>query len=271
MPASSAQSTSSAGQKNDGYDNGTHTAPAAAASAFLGSMLFTRCVSGTRVVPRGQAKSVGGVNFVGYGASVSDYPHDYLTAACAVGLSPGELDEFLLRLDKALRKAKEDKAFRKAKEDNAGASDNAQPAKVEGGNGSSSGKSLSKAKGDNADASDKTLRGAMGGKTFATNEEDPAAAELREGLTEEEAPVVTIANGLVKEKASNAEVRTAAAAGHHAAQEDTPCVVQKRVVQVAADSDRFGGLSASGVSGQATPEGSEAVGLEEDEDWDGVD
>lgn len=69
-------------------------------------MLFTRCVSGTRVVPRGQLKSVGGVGFTGYGASVTDYPHDYLTAACAIGLSVAELDEFVVRLDKTLRKAK---------------------------------------------------------------------------------------------------------------------------------------------------------------------
>lgn len=73
-------------------------------------MLFTRCVSGTRVVPRGQHKSVGGVGFTGYGASVTGYPHDYLTAACAVGLSVAELDEFLLRLDKTLRKAKGERA-----------------------------------------------------------------------------------------------------------------------------------------------------------------
>lgn len=49
---------------------------------------------------------MGGVGFAGYGASVAGYPHDYLTAACAVGLSAAELDEFLLRLDKTLRKAK---------------------------------------------------------------------------------------------------------------------------------------------------------------------
>lgn len=90
------------------------SSPAAATGvpspAFLGSMLFTRCVSGTRVVPRGQLKSVGGVDFAGYGASVAGYPHDYLTAACALGLSPGELEEFSHRLDKALRKAREERA-----------------------------------------------------------------------------------------------------------------------------------------------------------------
>lgn len=46
---------------------------------------------------------------MGYGASINDYPHDYLTAACAVGLSATELDEFLLRLDKAIRKVKGDR------------------------------------------------------------------------------------------------------------------------------------------------------------------
>lgn len=69
-------------------------------------MLFTRCVSGTRVVARGQRKSVAGVEFEGYGASVKGYPHDYLTAACALGLSSAELDEFLVRLDKTIRKVK---------------------------------------------------------------------------------------------------------------------------------------------------------------------
>lgn len=112
-PPPAAQQSSAAG-KTDGSqkNNGAAASPAAGApaSAFLGSMLFTRCVSGTRVVPRGQHKSVGGVDFTGYGASVTDYPHDYLTAACAVGLSSAELDEFLLRLDKALRKAKGERA-----------------------------------------------------------------------------------------------------------------------------------------------------------------
>lgn len=74
--------------------------------AFLGSMLFTRCVSGTRVVPRGQKKTVAGVDFTGYGASVDGYPHDYMTAACALGLSEAELDEFVVRLEKTMRKAR---------------------------------------------------------------------------------------------------------------------------------------------------------------------
>lgn len=111
-PTHSPQSTAAGGKFGPHHTDGgaASSAGGAPASAFLGSMLFTRCVSGTRVVPRGQRKSVGGVGFTGYGASVAGYRHDYLTAACAVGLSATELDEFLLRLDKTLRKAKGEKA-----------------------------------------------------------------------------------------------------------------------------------------------------------------
>lgn len=111
-PCLSAQSTAARDKVTPQNTNGGAASSAAVvpAPAFLGSMLFTRCVSGTRVVPHGQHKSVGGVDFTGYGASVTGYPHDYLTAACAVGLSVAELDEFLLRLDKTIRKAKGEKA-----------------------------------------------------------------------------------------------------------------------------------------------------------------
>ena len=44
-------------------------------------MLFSRCVSGTRVVPRFVTKNMGGQVFCGY------YPHAYMTAACAIGVS----------------------------------------------------------------------------------------------------------------------------------------------------------------------------------------
>jgi len=73
----------------------------------FGAMLFSRCVSGTRVVPRGVTKTMGQQElFVGFGSSVDDYPHAYLTAACAIGVSPAEIDEFLLRLDKTLNEFK---------------------------------------------------------------------------------------------------------------------------------------------------------------------
>ena len=60
-----------------------------------------RCISGTRVVPRGKVQSVAGLSFVGYGAHHADYPHVYLTAAAAIGTTREEVDEFAARLSKA--------------------------------------------------------------------------------------------------------------------------------------------------------------------------
>ena len=67
--------------------------------AFLGSMLFKRCVSGTRVVPRGAAATVAGHAFVGYGAHTDAYPHDYLTFAAALGTTRADVDAFVGRLE----------------------------------------------------------------------------------------------------------------------------------------------------------------------------
>ena len=54
---------------------------------FLGSMLFTRCVSGTRVITGRDSKSIGPFEFQGYGAHTNEYPVPYLTAACAIGVT----------------------------------------------------------------------------------------------------------------------------------------------------------------------------------------
>lgn len=67
--------------------------------AFLGSMLFKRCVSGTRVVPRGATATVAGRAFVGYGAHADAYPHDYLTFAAALGTTRADVDAFVGRLE----------------------------------------------------------------------------------------------------------------------------------------------------------------------------
>jgi O-phospho-L-seryl-tRNASec:L-selenocysteinyl-tRNA synthase len=75
----------------------------------LGAMLFSRCVSGTRVIPRGQIKSMGGEALVGFGSSVEGYNHAYMTAACAIGVSRVEVTEFFLRLDKTLTEFKSKK------------------------------------------------------------------------------------------------------------------------------------------------------------------
>ena len=78
----------------------------------LGAMLFSRCVSGTRVVPRFATKKMGGQEFCGFGSSIDEYPHAYMTAACAIGLSKAELDEFFVRLDKTFRDFKKKRAKR---------------------------------------------------------------------------------------------------------------------------------------------------------------
>ncbi|KAL7533818.1 hypothetical protein ACHAWF_004631 [Thalassiosira exigua] len=67
----------------------------------FGSMLFTRCISGTRIVPRNETKTISGHTFQGFGSSHNHYPHAYMTAACAVGMGEGEMNEFFLRLEKS--------------------------------------------------------------------------------------------------------------------------------------------------------------------------
>ena len=74
---------------------------------YLGSMLFTRCVSGTRVVRRGEVKKVCGLEFQGFGSSLDDYPHTYMTAAAAIGGSREEIDRFIDVLGKTLISFKE--------------------------------------------------------------------------------------------------------------------------------------------------------------------
>lgn len=83
----------------------------------FGSMLFTRCISGTRVVPPGQTKNISGHTFLGFGSSNDEYPHAYMTAACAVGMGEEEMVEFFRRLEKSWRdyRSKREKERRKEK------------------------------------------------------------------------------------------------------------------------------------------------------------
>jgi O-phosphoseryl-tRNA(Sec) selenium transferase len=96
--------------------------------SLFGSMLFTRCVSGTRVVSKdsgggggGGIKVIEGQEFRGFGSSTDEYPHSYLTAACAIGLTRDEMNEFFTRLDRCFkdfwtRREKELKKQRKKKQ-----------------------------------------------------------------------------------------------------------------------------------------------------------
>ena len=68
---------------------------------YLGSMLFSRCVSGTRVISKGVQQKVAGIDFMGYGSHHDNYPHSYLTCAAALGTKEREVDIFVARLEKA--------------------------------------------------------------------------------------------------------------------------------------------------------------------------
>lgn len=74
--------------------------------SYFGAMLFNRCVSGTRVVPRGETKLMSGQEFKGFGSSTDHFPHAYMTAACAIGVTKSETDEFFVRLDKTMKEFK---------------------------------------------------------------------------------------------------------------------------------------------------------------------
>lgn len=70
---------------------------------FLGSMLFQRHVSGTRVIARSKTATIEGIVFSGYGAHYNSYPHDYLTMAAAIGTNRQDVDEFICRLRLCLK------------------------------------------------------------------------------------------------------------------------------------------------------------------------
>eukprot|EP00042_Codosiga_hollandica_P050803 m.615138 g.615138 ORF g.615138 m.615138 type:complete len:207 (-) comp58160_c0_seq5:32-652(-) len=81
---------------------GTQTSPKDI--SFLGSILFTKCISGTRViVSSGETTQVAGVPFRSYGAHIDHYPVPYLTAAAAIGMTQHDVDVFIDRLGKAFK------------------------------------------------------------------------------------------------------------------------------------------------------------------------
>lgn len=70
----------------------------------LGSMLFLRGVSGTRVITTTDSKTIAGYTFQGWGSHSINYPVAYLTAAGSIGMTHGDVDLFVQRLDKCLHK-----------------------------------------------------------------------------------------------------------------------------------------------------------------------
>ena len=88
--------------KRENEDDGDYTKSVAREISSFGAILFSRCVSGTRVIPRAHTTTIGDYKFEGFGSSTSNFPHAYMTAACAIGVSAAEITEFYVRLDKAL-------------------------------------------------------------------------------------------------------------------------------------------------------------------------
>ncbi|XP_040274954.1 O-phosphoseryl-tRNA(Sec) selenium transferase [Bufo bufo] len=80
----------------------------------LGSMLFTRQVSGARVVPLGTSQTVSGYVFKGFMSHSNDYPCAYLNAASAIGIKKQDIDLFIKRLDKCLKQCRKEKAVEDA-------------------------------------------------------------------------------------------------------------------------------------------------------------
>ncbi|CAL4124064.1 unnamed protein product, partial [Meganyctiphanes norvegica] len=70
----------------------------------LGSMLFLRGVSGTRVIATDEEKTIAGHKFIGWGSHSSNYSHPYLTAAASIGMTSNDVDLFIQRLEKCLNK-----------------------------------------------------------------------------------------------------------------------------------------------------------------------
>ncbi|KAA0195766.1 hypothetical protein HAZT_HAZT006135, partial [Hyalella azteca] len=76
------------------------TAPKSATA--LGAMLFTRGVSGARVVTPGKSSSIGKTHFVGWGSHHKSYPVSYLTASASIGMTRSDVIGFIACLDRCL-------------------------------------------------------------------------------------------------------------------------------------------------------------------------
>uniref|UniRef100_A0A674CNY1 O-phosphoseryl-tRNA(Sec) selenium transferase n=1 Tax=Salmo trutta TaxID=8032 RepID=A0A674CNY1_SALTR len=78
----------------------------------LGSMLFTRQVSGARVVALGNKQMVSGHMFCGFMSHSEAYPHPYLNAASAVGITRDDVTLCIKRLDKCLKSLRKESSTR---------------------------------------------------------------------------------------------------------------------------------------------------------------
>ncbi|XP_061392814.1 O-phosphoseryl-tRNA(Sec) selenium transferase [Musca vetustissima] len=68
----------------------------------LGSMLYTRGISGTRVVASGSVKSIDGYEFKNWGTHEDSACLPYLTAAASIGITRKDIDVFIKKLSELL-------------------------------------------------------------------------------------------------------------------------------------------------------------------------
>eukprot|EP01084_Bolivina_argentea_P038724 71614_1 len=65
----------------------------------LGSMLFSRCVSGARIVVPGMKKKVGTFEFNNYGGHISGgYHSPYVTVTSSIGMNKNDIHQFVFRM-----------------------------------------------------------------------------------------------------------------------------------------------------------------------------
>lgn len=78
---------------------------------MIGSMLFTRSISGVRVVVTSEEKTIDGYKFIGWGSHINPDLNSvaYLTAAASIGMERSEIDNFIEKLDKVLLEKRNEK------------------------------------------------------------------------------------------------------------------------------------------------------------------
>ena len=70
----------------------------------LGSMLFTRRISGARVVKLGTKQTIDTYQFINYGAHSSNFQYSYLTVAAAIGIEENDIEIFMKKFDSIYQK-----------------------------------------------------------------------------------------------------------------------------------------------------------------------
>ncbi|KAJ3430399.1 soluble liver antigen/liver pancreas antigen [Anaeramoeba flamelloides] len=70
---------------------------------MIGSMLFRRACTGQRVFKKGIEKQIMEYNFKNYGAHTKNYPREYLTLSCAIGMTKKQINIFIKRLQSVIK------------------------------------------------------------------------------------------------------------------------------------------------------------------------